>query len=262
MAKYLVELGTYNITYDPRNAIKGQVLADFLSEALIGVSPEEFFRLSAKVQMKDVVEKWTLFTDGASNSKGSGVGLVLISPGDTEFTYALRLNFTSTNNEAEYKALLAGLRLAAKMKVNEARGAKDTLGILFWGVLCLEDCKTSAFTISASSFWRRCVGNSLVYLFLCSLCFVKPSLFVDHHGRRKPNYTLGDYSRPSHEGYQNTIELPDGNNVVPLRSDTIQLVQNGCAFHGLRSEDPNQHLKDFLKLVDSIDLDVANRERT
>nr|GEV23895.1 hypothetical protein [Tanacetum cinerariifolium] len=37
-----------------------------------------------------------------------------------------------------------------------------------------------------------------------------------------------------HEGYRNTIELLDGNNVVPLRSDTIQLVQNGCSFHGLR----------------------------
>ncbi|GJV09965.1 zinc finger, CCHC-type containing protein [Tanacetum coccineum] len=40
------------------------------------------------------------------------------------------------------------------------------------------------------------------------------------------------------------------------------MVQNGCSFHGLRSEDPNQHLKDFLKLVDSLDLDGANRERT
>ncbi|GKD11674.1 MAK10-like protein [Tanacetum coccineum] len=106
-----------------------------------------------------------------------------------------------------------------------------------------------------------------------------------------PIRTLGDYSRPSHEGYRNTIELPEGNNVVPLRSDTIRLVQNGCSsvtaqryreskptgsarsdtirlvqnrcsFHGLRSEDSNQHLKDFLKLVDSLDLDVANRERT
>ncbi|GJW36040.1 zinc finger, CCHC-type containing protein [Tanacetum coccineum] len=54
-----------------------------------------------------------------------------------------------------------------------------------------------------------------------------------------PIRTLGDYSNPSHEGYRNTIELPVGNNV-----------------------DPNQHLKDFLKLVDSLDLDVANRERT
>ncbi|GJZ72051.1 MAK10-like protein [Tanacetum coccineum] len=37
-----------------------------------------------------------------------------------------------------------------------------------------------------------------------------------------PRRTLGDYSKPSHEGYQNTIEIPDGNNVVPLRSDIIR----------------------------------------
>ncbi|GJZ40984.1 hypothetical protein Tco_0587870 [Tanacetum coccineum] len=70
--------------------------------------------------------------------------------------------------------------------------------------------------------------------------------------------TLRDYSKPSHEGYRNTIELPVGNNVVPLRSNSIRLVQNGCSFHGLRSEDLNQHLKDFLKLVDSLDLDGWN----
>ncbi|GJT82119.1 hypothetical protein Tco_1056461 [Tanacetum coccineum] len=81
-------------------------------------------------------------------------------------------------------------------------------------------------------------------------------------GDANPIRTLGDYSRPSYDGYRNTIELPEENNVVSLRSDTIWLVQNGCSFHGLRSEDPNQHLKDFLKLVDSLDLDVANRERT
>ncbi|GJX80000.1 putative ribonuclease H-like domain-containing protein [Tanacetum coccineum] len=74
-------------------------------------------------------------------------------------------------------------------------------------------------------------------------------------GDENPIRTLGDYSKPSHEGYRNTIELPVGNNVVPLRSDTIRLVQNGCSFHGLGSEDPNQHLKDFLKLKDSLDLD-------
>ncbi|GJU79666.1 MAK10-like protein [Tanacetum coccineum] len=74
-------------------------------------------------------------------------------------------------------------------------------------------------------------------------------------GDENPIRTLGDYSKPSHEGYRNTIELPVGNNVVPLRSVTIRLVQNGCSFHRLRSEDPNQHLKDFLKLVDSLDLD-------
>ncbi|GKD38188.1 zinc finger, CCHC-type containing protein [Tanacetum coccineum] len=81
-------------------------------------------------------------------------------------------------------------------------------------------------------------------------------------GDENPIRTLGDHSKPSHEGYGNTIEIPLGNNVVPFRSDTIQLVQNGCSFHVIRSEDPNQHLKDFLKLVDSLDLDSENRERT
>ncbi|GKA57029.1 zinc finger, CCHC-type containing protein [Tanacetum coccineum] len=77
-------------------------------------------------------------------------------------------------------------------------------------------------------------------------------------GDANPIRTLGDYYKPSHEGYRNTIELLEGNNMVPLRSDTIQLVQNGCSFHELRSEDPNQHLKDFLKLVDSLDLDAGS----
>ena len=72
--------------------------------------------------------------------------------------------------------------------------------------------------------------------------------------------TLGEYSRPSHQGYRNTIELNQGANVTPLRSDTIRLVQSGCAFHGLRSEDPNQHLRDFLKIADSIDPNVDTRE--
>nr|GEZ76815.1 hypothetical protein [Tanacetum cinerariifolium] len=37
-----------------------------------------------------------------------------------------------------------------------------------------------------------------------------------------PIRTLGDYSRPSHKDCGNTMELPNENNVVPLRSDTIR----------------------------------------
>ncbi|GJW60092.1 hypothetical protein Tco_0109427 [Tanacetum coccineum] len=91
---------------------------------------------------------------------------------------------------------------------------------------------------------------------------VLPILLLQRLGDENHIHALGDYFKPSNEGYRNTIELPIGNNVVPLRPDTIQLVQNGCSFHELRSEDPNQHLKDFLKLVDSLDLDGENRERT
>ncbi|GKF62282.1 hypothetical protein Tco_0182336, partial [Tanacetum coccineum] len=56
----------------------------------------------------------------------------------------------------------------------------------------------------------------------------------------------------------NTIELPVGNNVAPLLSDTIRLGQSGCSFYELWFEDLNKHLKDFLKLVDSLDLDARS----
>ncbi|GJS53826.1 reverse transcriptase domain-containing protein [Tanacetum coccineum] len=57
-------------------------------------------------------EDWTLYIDGASSKKGVGVDLVRIDPFGVEYTYALRLSFDSTNNEEEYEALLAGLRMA------------------------------------------------------------------------------------------------------------------------------------------------------
>ncbi|GKC04969.1 MAK10-like protein [Tanacetum coccineum] len=41
-------------------------------------------------------------------------------------------------------------------------------------------------------------------------------------GDENPIRTLRDYSKPSHEGYRNTIELPVRKNVVPIRSDTIR----------------------------------------
>ncbi|GKA43923.1 reverse transcriptase domain-containing protein [Tanacetum coccineum] len=101
LAKYAVELGAYNIKFIPRNAVKGQVLADFLLEAPEGTREELYFRIPEVPVEKDDTESWTLFTDGASSQKGSGAGLVLIGPSGIEYTYALRLTFPSTNNEAD-----------------------------------------------------------------------------------------------------------------------------------------------------------------
>ncbi|GJT17260.1 MAK10-like protein [Tanacetum coccineum] len=47
-------------------------------------------------------------------------------------------------------------------------------------------------------------------------------------GVANPIRTLGDYSKPSHKGYRNTIELPVWNNMVPLRSDTIRRTAKLC----------------------------------
>ena len=58
---------------------------------------------------------WKVYIDGATNDKGSGVGLVLISPKMIIIEKSLRLDFLATNNEAEYEAMLAGMTMVQKM---------------------------------------------------------------------------------------------------------------------------------------------------
>ncbi|GJV61717.1 hypothetical protein Tco_1467817 [Tanacetum coccineum] len=63
LAKYTVELGTYNITFIPCNAVKGQVLADFLSEAPEGEKAEAYFKMPEVPVERDDTEVWNIFTD-------------------------------------------------------------------------------------------------------------------------------------------------------------------------------------------------------
>nr|GEV38463.1 hypothetical protein [Tanacetum cinerariifolium] len=72
-------------------------------------------------------EPWTLFTDGSSCVDGSGAGLVLTNPEGVEFTYALRFQFTASNNEAEYEALVAGIRITMQMGVKNIQVLVEVL---------------------------------------------------------------------------------------------------------------------------------------
>ena len=93
-------------------------MADFLVE-----KPDEASTSTSEQQPPQ--EPWTLFTDGSSCVDGSGAGLILTNPEGDEFTYALRFQFAASNNEAEYEALIAGLRLAAKMGVRDIKVSVD-----------------------------------------------------------------------------------------------------------------------------------------
>ncbi|GJR76065.1 reverse transcriptase domain-containing protein [Tanacetum coccineum] len=108
----------HEVEFRGRNSVKGQILTDFLAETPSkeeeGVKDEE-----AKRKELEPESTWKLFTDGASSSDGSGAGSILVSPEGKEYTYALRFEFENTNNEAEYKALPAGLRIAKEIKVQE-----------------------------------------------------------------------------------------------------------------------------------------------
>ncbi|GKC61162.1 reverse transcriptase domain-containing protein [Tanacetum coccineum] len=119
LQKWSVMLGEHNITYWPRTSVKGQILADFLVEKSDDNLPE--------TPATDIPqEPRTLFTNGSSCIDGSGAGLILTSPEGTEFTYALRFQFTASNNKAEYEALIVGLWIATQMGVHNVRVSVDS----------------------------------------------------------------------------------------------------------------------------------------
>ena len=59
-------------------------------------------------------EYWTMYFDGWLMKKGAGAGLVFVSPLRVHMRYMVQLHFPSSNNVAEYEALVNGLRIATK----------------------------------------------------------------------------------------------------------------------------------------------------
>lgn len=123
VAKWAIELGEHDVEFKSRTSVKGQVLADFLAET---DSQEETEPIESGKEAQRGHDWWKLFTDGASSSDGSGAGLMLIDPHGKEFTYALRFEFPTTNNEAEYEALLAGIRIAKEFKIQNLHTYVDS----------------------------------------------------------------------------------------------------------------------------------------
>ena len=104
----------------PRIFIKGQVLTDLVAE--FTKPPMEELESAENMDEKLVgtisqhgLLAWEVYVDGASNQKGSGIGLVLISPEKVIVEKSLRLDFLATNNEAEYEALLMGMAMVQRM---------------------------------------------------------------------------------------------------------------------------------------------------
>ncbi|GJX88190.1 reverse transcriptase domain-containing protein [Tanacetum coccineum] len=115
IARWAIELGEHEIEFKPRNTIKAKILVDFLAETQEEDDETDFQNQEEKGKSTG----WKLYIDGASSSDGSGAGLMIVSPKGMEYTYALKFKFTVTNNEAEYEAIIAGLRIVKEMKIEE-----------------------------------------------------------------------------------------------------------------------------------------------
>ncbi|XP_027903591.1 uncharacterized protein LOC114163480 [Vigna unguiculata] len=98
LSSWAIELSEFNIRYEPHGPIKAQCLADFAND------------LQNQPPTQDTW--WTIHVDGSSNPQGVGAGIVLEGPDDILVEQYLRFNFKTSNNQAEYEAIIIGLNLA------------------------------------------------------------------------------------------------------------------------------------------------------
>jgi len=107
ISKWAVELGALEIKFQPKTAIKSQALVDFLAEWWEN-------QISAPV---DCPKHWIMYFDGSLKLGGGNAGVLFISPKGEELKYVFQILFPVSNNEAEYEALLHGLRLAISLGI-------------------------------------------------------------------------------------------------------------------------------------------------
>jgi ribonuclease HI len=97
-------LSEFELRFESAKAVKGQIVADFITE-----------HRDPSTNLHEITP-WALFFDGSSCGKGGGVGILLISPKGEMFEFAIPIQPTVTNNQAEYEALLRGLQYLKEAK--------------------------------------------------------------------------------------------------------------------------------------------------
>ncbi|RDY09020.1 Retrovirus-related Pol polyprotein, partial [Mucuna pruriens] len=113
MVAWSVQLSEFDITFESRGHVKAQAMTDFLVEMTPATDEDE-------------KGEWFLLVDGSSNHTGSGVGVILEGPTGAFIEQSLHFEFKASNNQAEYEALLAGMKLAQELGVKKLTVKSDS----------------------------------------------------------------------------------------------------------------------------------------
>lgn len=106
-----IELSKYDIHFILRGSLKSQALENFVAEFNSPIGEE-------------MPPEWVLSVDDASNVKGSNIGIILEGPGNILIKQTLKFEFTSSNNQMKYEALIVGVVLALETRGLKTKGQK------------------------------------------------------------------------------------------------------------------------------------------
>ena len=144
VGKWILALSEFDLRYESARAVKGQIMADFVTH----------HRGSSICYVEPM--PWTLFSDGSSCKQGGGIGIVIISPRGLSFEFLYTIKPMTTNNQAEYEAILKGLQLLQEVKVDAFEIFGD-FQLVINQLIGLYECKDDILR----GYYEKC--RSLIY---------------------------------------------------------------------------------------------------
>jgi ribonuclease HI len=121
IVKWSVELGEFDLEFCPRQAIKSQILADFVSEWTETQQPPPAEKL----------EHWKMYFDGFLNLEGAGAGVLFILPQGDHLKYILQIHYKASNNGAEYEAVIYGLHIVVSLRIKRLITYGDSKVVIY-----------------------------------------------------------------------------------------------------------------------------------
>ncbi|XP_050895140.1 uncharacterized protein LOC127101734 [Lathyrus oleraceus] len=221
IGKWALALTEFSLTYKPLKAMKGQIVADFLVDHVM---------IEPSLNMVDT-KPWRLYFDGSSHKDGTGVRVLIFSPQDAPTRFKCRINEKCSNNEAEYEALITGLRILKKLGASRIELKGD-----------------SELVIKHVTQEYKCIKENLSKHFVTATQLSKYFEVANiKHVSRDENQEASDLAqivsgyKMSKSKFQDIIKVRERmvSNAPPLREDILD--GNGCCNEGFDKE----RLKDF-----------------
>jgi len=139
ISKWILALLESDLCYESAKAVKGQIMADFVTQHYSSVNSLE-------------VAPWTLFFDGSTCDQGAGIGIVLISPRGKKYEFFLPIVATLTNNQTEYQALVKGLELLREIRADAVEIFSDSI-LVINQLARIYECQSEVLV----SYYERCL---------------------------------------------------------------------------------------------------------
>ena len=119
LSRWLILLAEFDLTYVAKNTIKGRAIVEFYAGHLTNGEVLNDNFPNEEILTTEVLNLWRMYFDGTANQYGYGIGVLLVAPDGSHIPLSMKLNFSATNNVAEYEACILGLEALLAIEVWE-----------------------------------------------------------------------------------------------------------------------------------------------